>query len=195
MTNDIHPALTGAAFDLANAGYTPMRDSHELEEQDTIGSDAASLREAAGRRTLETEPATVRQYQDGEGRTAPQDEAVTLARAARDYADVTAAERLISDSEGSKKLAARVDALRAEALANDPDAAEFYGFEPSMTEGETDDRAARGAEHEGAAADEPSSLKLDAELEKALRHPQVIQAIEQRVGEAEMARQSYSTLR
>src|SRR5262249_3014347 len=38
---------------------------------------------------------------------------------------------------------------------------------------------------------DPSSLKLDPELEKALQHPQVLHAIEERIGEVEKARQGY----
>lgn len=181
MTTDIDPALTGADFDLANAGYTPMRDPEKKEKQETIGGDSASLREAATQRAVETEHASVRRYLDRDGKLAPAHEAVTLERAARDYANATQAERLTAESRNSQELAARVDALRAEALAHDPDAAEVFGFEPPGADEDADQ----------AKAGEPSSSKLDAELERAMRHPQVLQAIEERVSEAEKARQGY----
>jgi hypothetical protein len=41
------------------------------------------------------------------------------------------------------------------------------------------------------AGTDPSSSKLDPELEKALQHPQVLRAIEEQIGEVEKTRQSY----
>jgi hypothetical protein len=193
MTSNVDLALTGAAFDLANAGYAAMPGSHKEREEQEIGSDSTSLREAAERHSAESDPVVVRGYLDGSGEPAPQHEAITLARAARDYADVVAAERLVAENESSKSLAERVDALRAHAAANDPDAADFYGFElPEEGEasGEPVDEASKSGNSAEAGTD-PSSPKLDPELAKALQHPQVLQAIEERIGEVEKARQSY----
>lgn len=189
MTNDIDPTLTGAAYDLANAGYTPMKDPDEKGHREEIGSDHASLREAAEQRAGAPDSVAIREYSDGNGKRVPANEAVTLARAAKDYAGVIAAEELIAENESSKKLAARIDTLRAEALANDPEAADFYGFELP----ENDDRNADAAQSEPASRNDakPLSAELDPMLEKALQHPQVLQAIEERVGETEKARQSY----
>lgn len=191
MSTDIDPALTGAAYDLANAGYKPMRDPDEKEEQQTIGSDSASLREAADQRSVAREPATVREYLDADGKPAPPGEAVTLERAARDYVRMVSDEKLMAESQSSKELAAHIDALRAEALANDPDAAELYGFEPPKADHEATDRAEHMPEQRGQPADERPSSELDPEIERALQHPQVRRAIEEQVGEAERARQSY----
>lgn len=191
MTTDIDPALTGAAFDLANAGYTPMRDPVEKDDQEAIGSDSASLRQAAEQRSAASDPVNVRQYQDDDGNPAPVNEAVTLDRAARDYAAVASAEKMVAENKNSKQLAARIDALRAEALANDPDAGELYGFELPEADGETVKQADHETQRESESAPQRSSEKLDPELEKVLQHPQVLQAIEERVGEAEKARQSY----
>lgn len=189
MTNDIDPTLTGAAFDLANAGYTPMKAPDEKDDREEIGSDSASLREAAEQRAGGPESVVIREYSDGNGKPVPSDEAVTLDRAAKDYAGVIAAEKLIAENENSKALAARIDALRAEALANDPEAADFYGFKPSENGNRHVDPAQSEPEIESDA--KPLSAELDPVLEKALRHPQVLQAIEERVGEAERARQGY----
>ena len=193
MADEIRPELAGAAFDLANAGYAPMPDPGKKPEDQAIGGDSASLREAAERLSTESDPVVVRGYLDASGESAPQHEAITLARAARDYADVTAAERLVAENDSSKKLAERVDALRAEAAANDPDAADFYGFE-LPEEGEASGNPVDEADKSGNVAEagaEHSLTKLDPEIEKALQHPQVLQAIDERIGEVEKARQSY----
>jgi len=191
MTTDIDPALTGAAFDLANAGYAPMRDPDEQDQQETIGSDSASLREAAEQRSAASDPVQVRQYLDDDGKPAPPNEAVTLARAAQDYGGVTSAEKLMAESKSSKELAARVDALRAEALADDPAAAELYGFELPKADGEEAKQTERESQQASESNAKRLSEQLDPELEKVLQHPQVLQAIEERIGEAEKARQSY----
>jgi hypothetical protein len=195
MTSEIDPALTGAAFELANAGYTPMPDQEEKDEAEEIGSDSASLREAAEQRSGSRDDMIVRRYLDQSGEPVAPNEAITLERAARDYASVTSADTFALENESSKALAARVDALRAEAWANDPDTAEFLGFEspPAATDktdpGKTDSERAAGDPVDlsgDRAADE-----LDPEIEKVINHPQVRQAIEERIGEAEKTRQSY----
>src|SRR5689334_20024355 len=98
---------TGAAFDLANAGYRPMPDPDKKEGKDAVGSDSASLRAAVEQRSDAPIEPTIREYQDRDGKRVPQNEAITLARASRDYSDALAAERLISESETSEALAAR----------------------------------------------------------------------------------------
>ena len=191
MTTDIDPTLTGAAFDLVNAGYTPMKDADEKDKQKTVDVEGVSLRKAAEQRSVASVPVRVRRYLDGDGQPAPANEAITLARAARDYAAGTSAEKLAAESKNSRELAARIDTLRSEALADDPAAAELFGVElphaDAAKPGEAEQRA-QGVEDPiaGSPAD-----GLDPELEKALAHPQVRQAIEERVGEAEKAKQSY----
>jgi hypothetical protein len=193
MTTEPQSSLTGAAFDLANAGYTPMPDQQDKREAEAIDGDSASLREAAEARSSAAQRSpNIREYLDHTGKTAPASEAISLERASRDYANVTAAERLAADSSTSKDLAARVDALRAEALASDPDAAEFYGFESPADEAEPQRSLPADNEPDSVEnAGQHAAGELEAELEKALRHPQVRQAIEQEIGEAEKARQSY----
>ncbi len=193
MTTEIDSTLTGAAFDLANAGYASMPDSERKEQEEPIGSDHGSLRDAAARISDLKDDIVVRQYTDANGGRAAANEAVTLSRAAHDYAGAVAAERLVAESKSSEELAAHVDALRAEALANDADAAEFYGFDSpeassekrDLPEGNEPSRSR--AEHAGDRGPE----KLDAELERAIQHPQVRLAIEEKIGEAERARQNY----
>jgi hypothetical protein len=188
-------ALTGAAFELASAGYRSMPDPEEKNEGEEIGSDSASLRDAAERLSAPRDEVIVRKYTDGDGKPVAPNEAVSLERAGRDYARATAVDRLMAENETSQALAARVDALRAEALATDPDAADFYGFEPPQAKTE---KAERQDSESGASESQPTEAngdptpgELDPEIEKALQHPQVRQAIEQQIDEAEKTRQSY----
>jgi hypothetical protein len=195
MANEPDPALTGAAFELANAGYQQMPDPDKKNDNEAIGSDSASLREAAEQRSGPSDEIVARGYIGGNGEPIAPNEAITLERAVRDYAGATAIDKLALENESTRALAARVDAMRAEALANDPDAAEFYGFELPKTR--VDNSGADEVDSEKAARDRanPSSDRmadgLDPEIEKALQHPQVAQAIEQRIAEAEKTRQSY----
>jgi hypothetical protein len=192
MANEATAALTGAAFDLANAGYMPMPDPDEKRDEEAIGSDSASLREVAERLSGPLDEIVVRQYAGPGGMPAAANEAITLERAGRDYARVVAADKTAAENQTSAELAARVDVLRAEALAKDPDAAESYGFglpviAAEETEpGEPTTKKAAGEQNDGDAA-----ARLDPELDKALKHPQVRQAIEEQIGEAEKTRQKY----
>jgi hypothetical protein len=194
MVDDSNSLLAGAAFELANAGYTPMPDADKREEKDEIGSDSNSLREAAERISTPPSEVVVREYRDRDGEPVAANEAITLARASRDYASATAAEKLVAENANAQDLAARVDALRAEVLARDPEAAEFYGFE--LPEDATDRQTkveSSGPDSGGNSndADNASAAKLDPELEKALLHPQVRQAIEEQLDEVHKARQGY----
>ena len=195
MADESCATLTGATFDLANAGYTPMPDPARKPDREAIGSDSASLREAAERRSGPRGEVVVREYTDAKGKPAAANEAVTLERAGRDYAHAIAADKAATESQTSTELAGRIDALRADALARDPEAAEFYGFElpEAKIDADRSDKSKRekAVSEPGNARDDDAAAKLDPELEKALRHPQVRQAIEEKVGEVEKIRQSY----
>jgi hypothetical protein len=195
MNSEIDPALTGAAFELANAGYRPMPDQEEKDEAEEIGSDSASLREAAEQRSGPRDDIVIRKYLDQSGKPVAANEAISLERAARDYGRTAAADKLAVGNESSSALAARVDTLRAEAWANDPDTAEFLGFESPPAETDKTDSGKTDSER---VAGDPVDLsgdhaadELDPEIEKVINHPQVRQAIEERIGEAEKTRQSY----
>ncbi|WP_316174304.1 MULTISPECIES: hypothetical protein [unclassified Bradyrhizobium] len=192
-TSEIESKLTGVAFDLANAGYTPMHDPEKGQEHAPIDGDNAALREAAGRLTEAHQPLTVREYVDAKGERAAPTEAVTLARAARDHARGRAADRRAAQAGEAEETAQRVDALRQAVQANDATAADFYGVK--HPDGQGDDGATAQAAESGwpgrPSRDGHSSDEIATELEKALQHPQVLQAIEEKIGEAEKARQSY----
>lgn len=182
--------LTGAAFDLVSAGYAEMPDPHREKEDVSIDSDSSSMRAAADRRSDSQPKTVVRQYTDAEGKPAAANEAVTLARAARDYASATADDRQTAENESTEALAARIDALRADVAAQDPEAPEFYGFEqPDNTErrGEESEAPASATNDQGT-----RSAELDPDIEQLLQHPQVRLALEEKVGEVERARQSYA---
>lgn len=189
MTAHTEPALTGAAFDLANAGYQAMPDSERKETVEPIGSDSASLREAADQHPEPQAEVVVRRYTNAEGKPASANEAVTLSRAARDYASATASDRRVAEGESSEALAARIDALRAEVAADDPDAPEFYGFEQSEADGGRDEETAAPSDATGRQEQGPAGL--DPDIDMLMQHPQVRLALEEKVGEVERVRQSY----
>lgn len=195
MTHDIDPALTGAAFELASAGYTPMRDPEEKPNRQSIDGDVASLRNAADRLSERDSPVTVREYVDAHGKPAAANEAVTLERAARDHARGRAADRRATEAQQAEDTARRIDTLRHGVQANDAAAADFYGFKhPDRRDVDgaaAAERADEGGSHDGPSLDGNSSADLAPELEKALQHPLVLQAIEEKMAEADNARQSY----
>jgi hypothetical protein len=158
MADEPDSAPTGAAFELASAGFKPMSDTEKKDEDEAIGSDSASLREAAERRSRPSDEIVVREYIDKNDQPVAADEAITLDRAVRDYVSATTADRLVAEYTSSKELAARVDAMRAEAWANDPDAAELQGFEPPPAK--TDEAKSDKPDSEKAASD-PADLNGD----------------------------------
>jgi len=193
MADEPDPALTGAAFELANAGFRPMSDPEKKDEEEAIGSDTTSLREAAEQRSRPSDEIVVREYIDKNDKPVAADEAISLDRAVRDYSSATAADRLVAENTTSKELAARVDAMRAEALAEDPEAAEFYGFALPQAEaaGYENPEAEKVKADPTKKAGDDTAAELDPDLEKVLQHPQVRQALDQKVGEAEKTRQDY----
>lgn len=189
MTVEHDPNLTGASFDLVQAGYSEMPDPGREQEREPIGSDSASLHDAADRRADSPAEIVVRRYTDAEGKPAAANEAVTLSRAARDYASATSSDRQAAESESSEALAARIDALRAEVAANDPDAPEFYGFEQSEANDGQGEEAV--ASSEAASRQAQGSAAPDPDIDMLMQHPQVRLALEEKVGEVERARRGY----
>jgi hypothetical protein len=197
MADEPDSALTGAAFELANAGFKPMPDTERKDDkndEEAIGGDSASLREAAEQRSSPSHEILAREYIGGDGKPADANLAITLDRAARDYAGAAAADMFVIENESSKALAARVDSLRAQAMAADPDAAELYGFKPPQDEADksnSEKPESRMAQTDPVGASNGGMDGLASEIEKAMQHPQVRQAIEEKIGEAERTRQDY----
>ncbi|GLH77484.1 hypothetical protein SSBR45G_23920 [Bradyrhizobium sp. SSBR45G] len=170
MSDEPEALLTGAEFELQSAGYRPMPDPEERPDREEIESDATSLREAAERRADSRSPVMVREYVDDSGNVVDPSEAVTLERAARDHARIRAAE---------------TDEAKAE-IVRPGEGDELSGVLTDPTDRDEAERVA-----EPTRADEQDADRLAPELERALKHPQVLQAIEEKIGEAEAARQSY----
>src|SRR4051812_27871045 len=199
MTIETDSVPAAAAINSVVADFVSMpdldRERDEERRPPSIVSDSASLRAVAEQRPDPRAAPIVREYLDRDGKKVPQNESITLARASRDYSSALAAERLVAESETSKTLAARVDALRTEVLAHDPGAGEFYGFE--LPEVKADQAESAGDATEGVtlssadSTDERPAAELAPEVEKALQHPQIRQAIEEQLGEVEKARQEY----
>jgi len=194
--------LTGRAAEWAAAGFKEMPEGRPKDNEDT-GSDVASLRRAGERIAQPTQQPVTRAYLDAEGKPADPNEAITLERAARDYSNAVNADTIIGESHTSDVVAAEVDAARYVALSANANNAQVYGIDlPDLTQRvesalaqqseASPDANQPDAKSAEAARETPADGELDPELEKALRHPQVRQAIEQQLGEAEHARRSYA---
>jgi len=193
MADDLRAVLTGAAFDLAAAGYAPMPDPEKTPDREEIGSDNASLRQAADQRPAPRGEVIVREYTDARGKRAATNEAVTLERASRDYARAVAADKAL-ESEVSVAKSAHVDAPHAEAVANDSDGDGSHDREPSDDKANAttvEEAEQKGTTRSRGESPDANSARLDPELAKALEHPQVRLAIEEKLGEVEKSRQGY----
>ena len=196
--------LTGRAAEWAAAGFKEMPETTKTQDNDETGSDVASLREAGKALAQQSSEPVTRAYVDAEGKPADANEAITLERAARDYSNATKVESIVNDAHAADVLAAEVDAARYVALSANANNAQVYGIDlPELAQrvetalaqqGETPAEADSGDANRETPADNRTRTEgeLDPELEKALRHPQVRQAIEQQLGEAEHVRQSYA---
>lgn len=194
--------LTGRVAELEAAGYKEMPEAPQ-DAQRTYGEGEDELRAAAnelaaGRIAEEPDKVEYRE-QGGAGDLIDEKEAVTVERAARDlsaYHDNTG--RYV-DGMASDALADIVDAARAETLKADPKTAETYGLDPADVAAKAkavEDRANADANDAKTTEEQPTEAPpiegLDPEVQKALKHPQVRQAIEEELGKADVARQQYS---
>lgn len=194
--------LTGRAAEWAAAGFKEMPEGRARDNEET-GSDIASLREAGQRIAQPSQQPVTRANVDADGKPADANEAITLERATRDYSNAVKADNLTNEAHASDVIAAGVDAARYNALSANANNAQVYGIDlPELTQrvesalteqGEiSPDASQPEARNADAARETPADGELDPVLEKALRHPQVRQAIEQQLGEAEHARRSYA---
>lgn len=194
--------LTGRAAEWAAAGFKEMPEGRSPDSEET-GSNIASLREAGQRIAQTSQQPVTRAYLDAEGKPADPNEAITIERAARDYNNAVKADTLVNDAHATDVIAAEADAARYVALSANANNAQVYGIDlPELThrvesalaqQGEPPPDTSQPEARSTDAVQEPSTGgELDPELEKALRHPQVRQAIEQQLGEAEHARRSYA---
>lgn len=193
--------LTGRSAEWAAAGFKEMPETARTTD-DATGSDVASLREAGQRIAQPSSQTITRAYVDSEGKPADANEAITLERAARDYSNAVKVDNFVNEAYASDVVAAEVDAAHYVALSANANNAQVYGVdlpelaqrvESALAQGETSSDARQSeTRNADAASATRTDSELDPEIEKALRHPQVRQAIEQQLGEADRTRQSYA---
>lgn len=185
--------LFGREAELVSAGYTVRNDDTPAEE---IGSDETSLREAADALAANDEQApSVMEHLDAQGKLDP-NEAITAEQASDDFS--TAASDVANYVEGQDlaKFAEQVDQARLKQFKTDPASAADFGFDANDVRSLEAKQAAeqkpadQPAQHsvEGA----PQVEGLAPEVEVALKHPQVRQAIEEELGKADAAKQQYA---
>ena len=176
--------LYGREHELAEAGYKPMPDPAKHEE-------FASARDAVEAMGVPPEqPADeIAYYDTATGDQTDPKETITVEQAARDLTNWHDQKAAFDAKSISEDFAAEVDKMRANALQQNPKAAEHYGIE---TPNAVKTAADALNENKGDAATD-TTTGLDPALEKALKHPQVRQAIEEQLGEANKSREAYST--
>jgi hypothetical protein len=176
--------LTGAAHDLAQAGYTPMADAPATEK----ASEFATPREAAASRAVTVAATVPVRYQDPSGERIDSNEVVTAERAARDLTAYRASQSAQTARSVSADFAYEVDVMRAaHAGVESAAAAAKVGIQAAA------DAGIDAPESMAIAVAEAEASGLEPSLEAALKHPQVRQAVEEELGKAAQVQQSYAT--
>jgi hypothetical protein len=184
MTNSVGSILTGRAAELASAGFSEMPDPLAGKKESGFEGPRDAAAELSARRG-EPVPVVARNYTDRNDEPVDAAEAITVERGARDLAELRNDESEAAREQAAAKFRDELDRLRGDHIPHrDADDRESDPAEPDVKQ-VRDARREPGAE---AAADS----KLDPKLEEALKHPQVVQAIEQHLGVAETARKSYA---
>lgn len=201
------PLLTGNEGVLADAGYVPMDEPQDHPEAESdLKTEAARL--AASR--APADPIVEVQYQRLDtGEKAPENETVSLDRAATDLGNWHAQQDEERARSVSSDFAKEIDKLRADAIKN-PKAVEELGLDAEAIAAAK--QAAQEAKAE-ARAEEPIQAKevetrtdtpeadafdsiegLEPELKEVLKKsPQARAFLEQNATEAEQTKQAYST--
>jgi hypothetical protein len=185
--------LTGQLGVEADAGFRPMPEATAKPESEvsTLETEAAHL---AIDRALRDEAAPQDEelsYLDATGERIDPKETISLAKAASDISSYHASKVDAQIQTNSSDLAAQVDQLRAAAIRENPALAEHYGVDAAdvlaKAEATEQTRAAATAQDV-----EPSTPGLDPEVEKAMRLPQVREAIESELAQSYQAREQYT---
>ncbi|MCP1969906.1 MULTISPECIES: hypothetical protein [Bradyrhizobium] len=172
-------------------GYVPRSAVIKKEQPEEYGSDDASLWELAESLTPTSDEPVKLVATDDAGNPVPENESVTVDQAADDYANYSDANRAALEAKDDADIAAAVDAARAEALKNDPNAAQIYGFELPKTDEAKIEKPATDAAEPAGRASVPDG-ELDPQLEAALNNPQVRAALEAEVAEIGKAKEAYA---
>lgn len=149
------------------AGFTPMADPNKKDDGDQL-----TLNDAAQIRATEAPAPVLREYRDN-GQPVDSNETLTLDRAAGDLSAIRNAEHEEAENDAAKALRKHIDGLRGKDGA---DAAGDAGQPEANAEG---------------AAEPASEGDIKPDLERALNHPRVREAIRAQVAETETARQQY----
>lgn len=188
--------LYGLAREEAEAGYKPMFPAKKDEEL-TVAEATEQLTAQTG---VEPEPEQIVIYDKETGQPINDNlsegpvESLTVEQAAQlltNYHDNKAA---FDAKSVSDDFAAEVDRMRADALKDNPKLAEHFGIEPPADGADPKKTVdATNTKKSGDQAAEAAPIDgLDPEVERALKHPQVRQAIEEELGKAQHVQRSFS---
>jgi hypothetical protein len=188
--------LTGQAGVEADQGFRQMPETAPKDEPraSDIETEAANL---AISRVFSEEPKPEDEqlgYFKPDGSPVDAAETIPLKRAASDLSSYHEGKADQAIQTASSDLAKQVDALRAEALKANPELASHYGLDGAdvLARAEAEkasvERAAATAQEEETYTPTPG---LDPEVERALKHPQVREAIERELTEANSVRENY----
>jgi len=195
--------LFGREAEEAAAGFRPMPLKAGPVEPE--GGEELSARDAAdelnAKRGVDQGEEVFYQKTDT-GERIPTDETVTAERAAADLAAYRNSKIESAAKSISGDFAAEIDKMRGEAIKANPEAlGKHYGIDPALADevgGEKADGAkedvSRPAEEAEIAPDNAIDAVdgLDPETRKALKIPQVRQALEQHFAEVDQVREQYS---
>jgi hypothetical protein len=183
MTEAAEGIPTGRAAELASAGFAEMPDPLARKKDSGFDSARDAAAELSAQRG-EPAPTIVRSYIDSDDGPVDTAEAITLERGARDLAASRIDESDAASEEAAAQFRNELDRLRGDHIpknaADDPES------DPAGPEA----KPVRDAK-EKPATETAADGKFDPKLEEALKHPQVVQAIEQRLEAAETTRKSY----
>jgi hypothetical protein len=194
--------LFGREYDNAQAGFTTKKDepagddrtySDTLEGVQEAGRDLA-LKRASAPATVEVSVDAVREHW---GAKPDIKEVATPEQAARELSALRGAVATYTEGTNLNNLADQVDKARAEALKNNPKAAEELGLSQADVEAAKADGESKEADKSMKASPDPAPSDgavegLDPVVAKALEHPQVRAAIAEELGKAETAQRSYA---
>jgi hypothetical protein len=193
--------LFGREEELVRNGYTVRKDDAPAE-QETYGSDDASLRQAAedlaakrGEADVEFTPSELIAHRDPDPL-----EAVTVAQAAADRSMASSEIKTFTESMDLAKFAEEIDAKRAKLIDGNPKAADVLGLSPEEVAAakaakEAAKEAAEGMEAKETAEPSPYDAieGLEPELKEVLKKsPQARQYLEEIATEGEQVKQAYT---
>ena len=192
--------LYGLAGVEADAGYISRPDA-SAQEPETYGSDEESLRALALKKFGDRSNNLVKieKVFTDTGEPVPENLAQTTEQAASDLSNLHQWQKTEFENDGILKIAKEVDKARAEKIKADPKNADHYGLDAAETLARAEEADGAGPKAESTSTDDtepyvaPKDGELHPEVEKALKHPQVREALEQEFTKADSVREQYTT--